>query len=436
MLTISKIWKEEHGEYTYAMAELVIDEQDCINWKAYCERKENRYFTKYMDEDYVSKMSGNSTLWYAVDQKYGEDLCVDRADAFLLSMLHFSLASGTDIKSDVPVSAELMYHIQTEIIPHMCIGPFRKINVEAPVTYEIFSSKGAAATGMSCGIDSFFTVWQNTQESIPDNFKVKYLTFFNVGAINGVFTENVDLNRRNQLMLEFSKKKADEAKIVADVMGLELIFINSNISDYYRGMLVNSAHYRNCGTAMLMQGLWNKYYYSSAGFMPDDIKYDLCDDPAFQEAMLLPWFSNGTISFISAGHAYSRIQKTAILADYNLAQKFLNVCDRDMNCGKCIKCKRTISSLLALNKLDNFEQCFDVPSIKRDINYYKMYIFFKRKMHYYDEIFDAAQKKGFYTRLERILYSVLYIPYSILHKNKFWEKSRIKKYDKEVRTIK
>lgn len=436
MITIKRIWKESHDGFTYAMAKLQIDEAACADWKAYCERKENRYFTKYLDDKYVSAMSGESTLWFAVEDRYAEYLCLDRADAFLLSMLHYAMASGSDIRSDIPVSEELLYHIKVEMIPHMCIGDFRRINVEAPITNVPFPSKGAAATGMSCGIDSFFSVWQHTQPYVPESFRVKYVTFFNVGAINIVFPDGLDLDRRNELMLEISQKKAAEANEVAKAMGVELVFINSNISDYYRGMLVNSAHYRNCGTAMLLQGLWNTYYYSSAGFRPTDIKYDLCDDPAFQEAMLLPWFSNGTIKFISAGHAYNRVQKTEILADFDLAQEYLNVCDRDHNCGKCMKCKRTISSLIALGKLDRFDRRFDTEQIKKDMKYYKMYIFFKRKQHYFDDIFAAAKRTGLYSGAEKVVYSVMSVGYDILHRNKLWENSRIRKYDKEVRTIK
>ncbi len=59
------------------------------------------------------------------------------------------------------------------------------------------------------------------------------------------------------------------------------MFINSNISDYSCGMIVNFVHYRNCGAAMIRQGMWDKYYCSFAGLKSDDIRMSPFIDPAY-----------------------------------------------------------------------------------------------------------------------------------------------------------
>lgn len=257
-----------------------------------------------------------------------------------------------------------------------------------------------------------------------------------MGAINSIFRDDIELDRRNELMLEMSRKKAAQAQEVADECDMELIFVNSNISDFYRGMLVNSAHYRNCGTAMILQGLWNKYYYSSAGFKVDEFKIDLCDDPAYHEVLLLSWLTNGTIQFYSAGHGYPRIEKTRMLAEYPIAQKFLTVCDRDENCGKCNKCKRTIASLMALGKLEEFSQRFDLKYVEKNKNTYKRYIFLKRKKQYYDQIYMEAEKNRLYSMKDKLIFYVESLIYEIAKDNMLLKKMHIKRHRNQIGTMK
>lgn len=435
MIRISKPWKENREGYTYAKVKVTMDRETCHKYLDYCNLPENKRFTKYIDETYADLTCGETVLWFSVGEKFKDALCLDRADAFLVSMLHYAMAAGADIYSEAPVSSMLLYNIRTEIIPHLCTGKFKPIKIEADPIDTPYPTHDCAATGMSCGIDSFFTLWLHEQEGIPDNFKIKYLTFFNVGAINGIFSEGVPLERRNELMLQVSREKAAQAQAVADACGMELVFVNSNISDYYRGMFVNSAHYRNCGTAMLLSGLWNKYYYSSAGFEPANVKFKLTDDPAYYEESLLPWLSNGIIRLYSAGHGYPRVAKTRKLADYPLAQEYLNVCDRDENCGKCGKCQRTICTLIALDKLDGFGKRFDVEQIKKNEPEYKRKIFLKRKQNYYNGIFAEADKNHLFTSRDKIVYGLESIPYELIRNNGLYRSIRNKKYAKNVKNV-
>lgn len=436
MIRISAPWKESSAGYTYVKATLEIDAQTCEGWKAYCGAKENENFTKYLGDNYTDRVSGKSVLWYAVDEKYGDYACTDRADAFVVSLLHYAMASGSDIVSEAPVSSTLLYNIRTELIPHLCRAPFKAIHVEAPVVSELCPSQNAAATAMSGGIDSFFTLWQHQQEGIPEDYRLKYLTFFNVGAINAIFDDSVPLEKRNQVMLEVSQEKSKMARDVAKECGLEFVFINSNISDYYCGMIVNSAHYRNCGAAMILQGMWNKYYYSSAGLKPDDIRMSPFIDPAYCEDMLLPWLSNGTLRFYATGHAYGRLAKTAILADYPLAQKHLNVCDNTRNCGKCKKCVRTLATLLAIKKLDSFGECFDLKEVAKRIPRLKREIYLRRKQRFFDDIFRVAQKNHLFSAWEKAEFALMSIPYSIAHKSRWMRNLHAARYRKELRKVK
>lgn len=436
MILISRPWIEVKDGAAFAKVKLNIDKKTCDRWVDYCNLPENYGYTKYIDEKYSDVTSGQTELWFSVDEKFKDSLCVDRADAFVVVLLHYAMATGSDIESEAPVSSMLLYNIRTELIPHLCTGNYREISVHAEAVDSTYSTQACGATGMSCGIDSFFSLWLHQQANVPEDFKLKYLTFFNVGAINAIFSDDVSLPRRNELMLKISREKAAQAQAVANECGLELVFVNSNISDYYRGMLVNSAHYRNCGTAMLLSGLWDKYYYSSGGLKIDEVKFNLTNDPAYYEEQLLSWLSNGTLRLYAAGHGYTRIEKTRVLADYPLAQKYLIVCDRGENCGKCNKCKRTIATLLALNKLNNFHGRFDMKNVEKNMGFFKQYIFLKRKQRFYDDIFTVAEQNCFFTTGDKLLYGIESIPYELIKNTMVFKRMRTKRYRKQIRDIK
>lgn len=437
MIKISQPWKEVHDEWTYLKAKVSIDSKDAESYVEYCNLPDNYSCVKYIDKEYVNTISGEGELWFSVNNKYGTGLCDDRADAFVVSLLHYAMVSGADISVEGYLSTELLYNIRTEIVPHLCTGQFKPIRINALHETDMPAELNrCAATGMSCGIDSFYSLWRNTKEDIPDNYRIRYLTFFNVGAINTVISDSVTLDRRNQMMYAISIEKAKNAEIISkEYNDVDFVFLNSNISDYYRGMLVNSAHYRNCGAAMALQNLWNVYYYSSAGFRPDDVKYDLCDDPAYHEEMLCSCLSNGTIRFYPAGHALNRVQKTMAISDFPIAQKYLTVCDNNENCGRCNKCKRTIATLFAIGKIDSFRERFEVSDINSHILYWKVYIFLKKRDHYYEEIYDVANERGLYTfLLKMMLYPIEFIVF-YLRKLRIYKKWRVRKYKNRTQLV-
>lgn len=438
MIKISAPWKETDESSAFVKVKLFISPDACERWVAYCQRKENKHFVQYLSDDYTEVTGKETILWYATDKKYADGICADRGDAFVVSLLHYAMATGSDIESEAPVSAALLYNIRTSLIPHLCqekMG-FRPIAIVAPITYEPCPSQNVAATGMSCGIDSFFTLWQHQQPDIPEDYRIKYLTFFNVGAINAIFKPGTSLEQRNQIMQEVSVVKAEQAHRIAQACGLELVFINSNISDYYRGMLVNSAHYRNCGAAMILQGLWNKYYYSSGGLDPSEVHFSLNDDPAYHEEMLLPWLSNETLRFYSTGHGYQRMEKTRILADYDMAQKNLNVCDHEQNCGECTKCKRTLSTLYALQKLDNFRDVFDLAKYKKHQTRDKLLIFARKKARFYRDIYAVANENKLYSLWEKCYMPVFSAFYALAKRNPLILAIHVKRTRKKIHSFK
>jgi len=88
-------------------------------------------------------------------------------------------------------------------------------------------------------------------------------------------------------------------------------------------------------------------------------------DPDFLPAwgthpLLDPCFSSSGLELRHEGFGRTRFEKTAEIADWEVARRYLLVCfegplpEGQLNCGKCEKCLRTMTALLALGVLGSF----------------------------------------------------------------------------------
>ncbi len=68
-----------------------------------------------------------------------------------------------------------------------------------------------------------------------------------------------------------------------------------------------------------------------------------------------PYYSSAELEIIHDGMRYNRFEKVRLIADWDLALQHLRACfdafRKDINCGKCEKCLRTMAALLVLGKL-------------------------------------------------------------------------------------
>ena len=154
-----------------------------------------------------------------------------------------------------------------------------------------------------------------------------------------------------------------------------------------------------------MQNIIRRYYYSSAcsyqsikKFGRKPRHYDLA---IFCDSYLLPLIQTERTELIIDGCQYRRVDKVKNISDWDIAQKYLNVCliqkgADSTNCGKCSKCLRTLLTLEILGKLENFSNIFDVEAYKKDADNYKVHSL----MHLDEEIFlkenvDLANEMNF-----------------------------------------
>ena len=154
----------------------------------------------------------------------------------------------------------------------------------------------------------------------------------------------------------------------AGEIGLDLIGIDSNVSELLMMNFQQTHVPRNVAPALLLQRLLGKYYYAS-GYRYQDAFIGATHDLAYSDAASVHLLSTETLDCISSGSQYSRVEKTARVAAIPGAERWLNVCVRSdgdgTNCSTCWKCCRTLFTLEVLGELARFAQAFDLESWAR-----------------------------------------------------------------------
>ena len=307
-------------------------------------------------------------IWFEVDKKYGEYLCTERSDAYVIGLLNYALRNHEDIECEVPVTDELLYNINTILIPSLVkyAKSFVKIEVRAPKAEPL--KKGfAVGTGCSCGVDSFSSIVRHI-ESDYRSLDITHLCLNNVGAFNECY-ENYGPE----------KVKEERYKITRDVakeLNLDLIETDSNFASVIPQNHFRTHTYSSTFAIYMLQKLWKVYYYASSGH--DFNEFSLNDNDensaALYELLSLQCFSIDGLKIYSDCGEMTRMEKLKSIVDFPVAHKYLHVClKQPTNCtSSCSKCKRTLLSLEALGKLDSFNQVFDVDYYKNNKkDYYK-----------------------------------------------------------------
>lgn len=339
----------EDGNTIRIMRPQICDDDDGVLWK--------QPFS-YRGKDYAicNKFSANVK----------DALLFDRIDAAVIALLRFAIKKGADIVSDVPISEELAYNIHGRIDSLCNANGLRHIEITVPTIANISSDrKNIVATGISCGVDSLYTVSQHLHR---DQHSLTHLAFFDVGAH---LTKKLAEQRR-ELAVNFSKE-----------IGLPLITIDSNLPDilneldYYNHVLNHT--YMMASLIASMQG-GIKYYYYSSTYSLFDFGLSIDDDCAHHDLLLTDIFSYAGTRIISVGSELNRIDKVKEISKFPLSYKYLNVCIADIhNDGVCFKCIRTLLELDAIGAIDNYSAVFDVDSYKRNRKYYLYRLYYRAK---------------------------------------------------------
>ena len=322
----------------------------------------------------VSFQGKVATCFYSVPERFADLADTGSSNCFLVGFLYPAMRTGEDIHVEGTVSARLLYNLNEYLIPFMamCDPRLKSIEVTADATDdEGCRAARAVGTGFSGGVDSFATICAHRGKSVPEGFRLTHLFFFNVGA-HGIPKDGSGLaaiERQFHARYEKLKPFPDEA-------GLPFVPVNSNIHLFHPWGHLEVATFATASAALFLQKGVRRYYVASSGhtyrqlwrFLGNGGRPDAIERV---NMLILPWLSTESLDLVDDGNMLDRSQKTALVADYEPATRYLNVCyghdTLDTNCSVCGKCRRTLLTLEILGKLDAFGKVFDVDRYRREV---------------------------------------------------------------------
>jgi len=297
-------------------------------------------------------------LWYRLPKEYTEYVCLN-SDAFLVPGLIGAMHFGEDIQVRGTVSPKLAYHLDE----YQFLMNFWMPEEVHPVSikYQKLAPANLRSEGVACtfsgGVDSWFTLWNHLPQNqpIPD-FQLTHALFINLFDIT---------NRNTNKYLWLSEHYRFELQKI----GIEMIPLETNLVRiiiprlrylYFFSIVL-------AGSAMLMQGLFKRFYVASAGDHRK-LKRRLSSSNPLMERLL----STDTLDIIHFGAIYSRHEKIETISEWPLARQNIRVCgipdidEQVLNCSRCEKCMRTMFSIYALGKMEQFTSFQKVFTTNRD----------------------------------------------------------------------
>lgn len=375
-------------------------------------RSEGEYSCVYCDVEIDGKMQ---TVWFQAEKKYEPYLCTERADAYVIGLLNWAQRNHHDIVCDAPVTEELLYNLETDLIPSLAKHGKSMYRTKIVAdTAPALQQGSAVGTGGSFGVDSFSAIVSHIHSAFP-NHDITHLCLNNVGAFNACYEDyGVEKVKEERYVI---------AQQVADELGIELIKTDSNFGNIVPQFHYLTHTYSSCFAIYMMQKLWRIYYYGSSGkdYSSFSIVRNEKKASGAYELLSLQCFSIPGMRIYSEGGAKTRLEKMQQIIDYPPAQNHLHVCIlKPYNCGICEKCLRTLTTLDLLDALDKFSGSFDIEHYKANRKKNLAWLcdmhFFRDKM--VEPVYQAflAKKEFRAFARRRFVFNIFMIPFYMVRK--------------------
>ncbi len=341
MITISNIRKEPYGEWVKLVCDIKVTE--------------------------IENPFKEDTMWFAVKKENEEMFGLDTYDAFFLVPLYLAMFYKTDLKIEGKVSKTLYRNMMEygQTIMKNFSPDLEKVNVIVDGFGESKGEHNLIGTGISCGIDSLSVIYDKFEIEKDPEYKINSLFLFNCGTHGHYEVEST--------YKKFLSRSASN-KIAADDMGLPTYLIDSNLHSFTHTIAEQKLGYLAIYSCVLSVQKSIKKYYMASSYSYDDIlefhnqSHDF-DFAEYTESYFVPLVKTEKMKFVLHGCQWKRSEKTELIADWDIAKKYLNVCitpvDSFKNCSKCSKCMRTLIALETMGKLDEFSDVFNLEVYKK-----------------------------------------------------------------------
>ena len=361
MITIGKPYITTENDTAYLRAPVHIS-KDTV--RVYLEKtaplKNTAWLTAF---DYPPAVwqEEDCNLWFSAPSQYAEYLSTERSNAFVIAMLWYAMITGSDIRSEAPMSRKLYDGLTQTLIPTLMQD---QIRLDGSVTGEPIECAGGVLTGMSCGVDSLYTLHCYDRPDAPGGKRLTHLAYYDCNYLLPFLDPPYDINAIYREKEQAFSHIIDHAKVIANHHDLPLIVMRSNLDeDFYRGGRIYGSMYRFLACTLALEPLYGTYISSSSGHGSNMVEASLTVPTQHYEGLLCDCCQTETLHYVTSDDA-SRPEKLEALADDEEVQKYVAVCydagPHGENCGRCYACMKTMIPLDIIGKLDKFGESFDL----------------------------------------------------------------------------
>ena len=302
-------------------------------------------------------------LFYAVPKEFDSMICRSNADAFFIAFIQLAAFLNEDmIIEERPVSEKLKENVEKKLLPafaKMHCGN-TQIRVCADTTSVTAGGK-SGATGISLGVDCFYTLLSETPEKISYCLSI---------------TDCPDQESLPDDILQ-RDPNFENRREVSSKLGKKMIPILTNVRSFSWNMArlaFEQVHtFAHLSAALVLMNGIREYYYST-GYSDDIGKLDFADSSHY-DCLISDVIDYPSFKMYTSGGESTRLQKTERIAKNKIVQRYLDVCFHNpaiqnntdfVNCTKCSKCLRTAISLEMLGELDNYAAVFDLELYRKN----------------------------------------------------------------------
>ena len=351
------------------------------------------------------------TIYFEIDKEFGGMFVNDTYDPFVFVPLYLAMHYKTDLRIHGNISKKFYKNLKWYIQKILC--DFSKNLSPVDIIVDGFAPTEAKGflngTGISCGVDSMSTIYDRFVKEDDPDYKINALFMFNCGSHGNFgkeYTQEVFISRIMR------------SNALADELGLLLIVLDSNLHQFRLDIDKDTVLFLSFYSCVLsMQNGIRRYYipgacsYNGIKEFGDNVKHH-ADLAVACDSFLIPLIQTERTELIIDGCQYRRVDKIKNIADWDIAQKYLNVCllqkgADSTNCGVCPKCMRTLLTLEILGKLENFAQIFDLEEWKKKSFYYKADTVRNANLEvFFHENVELAAENNFTMPIRRDCYTI------------------------------
>lgn len=300
----------------------------------------------------INFLDTDENLYFKIDKQYANWL-TDKSDPLLISLLIPAMKNKENIKIHGKISKILyknldeIQNLLIAVIPHLS-----KIKVDADLIEEDLIQHEVVLSGFSAGVDAF-TTFEDYYLNPKSDINISHFLFNNLTYGNTRIAQKIDnINK------------------IKNKYNFPLFQTWSNLHSFYKkGHKIGfeQTHtVRNSAIPHFLGGMPSLFLYSST-FHKDLIQPVQSNDLAIIDDLLLPLLSSNSVTCISVGSEYTRLDKTLKVSKLLDAYQHLDTCigkqtSKFINCGTCRKCTRALLTFELVNQKDNFKDAFNLEA--------------------------------------------------------------------------